>query len=85
MKEGFMMPSPKNYSDEIAEESFESLIKERDLLIREIRRFEKNREKIMADGVQICPSPELVYRMNLEYLGMCCMALAAKYNERICR
>ncbi len=76
------MISPQSFVDEFDDESYATLLKERDKLIREIRHFEKHREEIMnSEEVYICPSPDVVYQMNLEYLGALCMLISKKFNE----
>ena len=76
------MMAPQSYVDDLEGESYEQMIKERDKLIREIRHFEKHREEIMnSEEVYICPSPDVVYQMNLEYLGALCMLISKKFNE----
>ncbi|MCR4880785.1 MAG: hypothetical protein K6A44_02385 [bacterium] len=78
-----MMISPQAYVDELENETYEKLIKERDKLIRDVRYFEKHREEIMNnDTERICPSPDVVYQMNLEYLGALCMQISKKFNEK---
>ena len=77
------MISPQSFVKEFDDESYETLIKERDKLIREIRHFEKYQEEIMnREGSYICPSPDVVYQMNLEYLGALCMLISKKFNEK---
>ena len=76
------MMAPQSYVDDLEGESYEKIIKERDKLIREIRHFEKHREEIMnSEEAYICPSPDVVYQMNLEYLGALCMLISKKFNE----
>lgn len=77
------MISPQGYVDELENESYEELIKERDKLIREIRYFEKHREEIMNnDENYICPSPDVVYQWNLDVLGSLCVLISDKFNEK---
>ena len=77
-----MMISPQSYIDDLEDDSYEALIKERDILVREIRHFEKHWEEIMnSEEALICPSPDVVYQMNLEYLGSLCMLISKKFNE----
>ena len=77
-----MMISPQSYVDELENESYEKLIKERDKLIREIRHFEKHREEIMnSEEIIICPKPDVIYQVHLEYLGSLCMLISRKFNE----
>ena len=77
------MMAPQSYVDELEDESYETLIKERDKLIREIRHFEKHREEIMnSEEAQICPSPDVIYQWNLDALGFLCMSISRKFNEK---
>ena len=77
-----MMISPQSFVDEFEDESYASLLEERDKLMLEIKYFEKHREEIMnSDEDVICPSPDVVYQMNLEYLGSLCMLISKKFNE----
>jgi hypothetical protein len=76
------MMAPQSYVDDLEGESYEKIIKERDKLIREIRHFEKHREEIMnSEEAYICPSPDTVYRWNLQALGFLCMLMSEKFNE----
>lgn len=61
-----MMISSKTYSDEIKNYSIHELIKERDFLIQEIKRFENN--EITPEEMDMKPSPSTIYIMNYEYL-----------------
>ncbi len=77
------MISPQGYIEQQKDESYEYLVKEQDKLIREIRHFEKNREEITnSEEAYICPEPDVVYQMNLEYLGFLCMLISNKFNEK---
>ena len=40
--------------------------------------FEKNKDVILAQEVTICPSEEVVYKMNLLYLDVCNKLIAEK-------
>jgi hypothetical protein len=74
-----MMISPHGFLDEHRNDSYEKLLKIRDALIREIRAFE--RKKIPTDQWMICPSPEVIYQMNLQYLSVLCDYIAERYNN----
>lgn len=77
-----MLTAPQSFVDELEDESYEKLIKERDKLIREIRYYEKHREQIMSsEEAQICPSPDVIYQWNLDALGFLCIAISRKFNE----
>lgn len=72
-----MMISPEGFIEMNKDKNYKELIKVRDELISDIRSFE-------ADPDQkgfIDPSPEVVYQMNLQYLGKLCELIAEKYNQ----
>ena len=56
------------------------IIKERDKIIREIRRYEKG--KIPEDDYMMDPSPETVYMMNNLYLAELCNLIYEKKKEK---
>jgi len=74
-----MMISPNGFVEELKDKPYKELLKERDKLIRQIRAFEK--DKVPESEYSICPSPEVVYQMNLQYLGELCNLIAEKYNK----
>ena len=76
-----MMISPEYYRKTIEEYEIPELIKERDKLIREIRRFEKN--KIRLEERMISPSPEVVYQCNNEYLIQVIILINKKFNASL--
>ena len=77
------MISSQSYVDDLEDESYETLIKERDKLIREIRHFEKLREKIMnSEEEYVCPHPDVFYQWNLNALALLCMSISRKFNEK---
>ena len=61
------MISPKTFRRVLENATLEEIIKERDKLIREIRRYEKG--KIPEEDYFRDSSPEVVYRMNNAYLA----------------
>lgn len=75
-----MMISPENYIDMIKNNSYYNLLKERDCLIREIRRFEKDKDKSSKE-LMMEPSPEVQYQMNLQYLAKLCQLISETYNR----
>lgn len=76
------MRDPQGYIEDLANESYEKLIKVRDKIIKEIRHFEKHKEKIMQkDKYQVHPSPDTVYWWNLKALGYLCKLMSEKFNE----
>ena len=76
-----MMISPNAYAGFHKDKSYKSLIRERDSLIREIRKLEKlvlNKDP-ENEAWQICPDPEVRYRVLMEYLiELCGMMLQRK-------
>ena len=77
-----MMISPEGYVNDLKNETYEKVLKERDKIIREIRYFEKHREEIMnSEEIYITPSPEVVYQWNLKCLSLLCTLLIDKLNE----
>jgi len=73
-----MMISPESYADTVKDRSYEELVRIRDRLIREIRRFEKKRTT--EDWNIVCPSPDVVYQMNNDYLIEITRLLNEKFN-----
>ena len=77
-----MLISPQSYVEDLENEPYERLVKERDKLIREIRHYEKHREEIMnSEEGMICPSPDVVYLWNLDCLSLFCMLIRDKFEE----
>ena len=62
-----MMIDPKTFRDAFENSTLDKIIKERDKLIREIRRYEKG--KIPEEDYMMCPSPDTVYIINNLYLA----------------
>ena len=75
-----MMISPVNYIEMLEDKSYSSLLKERDVLIREIRRFEKDRDRYEEESMKT-PSPDVRYQMNLHYLEKLCELISGAYNR----
>ena len=76
-----MMISPQSYVDDLKDECYEDLIKEKDKLIKEIQRFENN--KTTDSEFCINPSPEVVYQCNLLYLSELCKLVHDKFNKKL--
>ncbi len=72
-----MMISPEGFIEMNKDKNYKELIKVRDELISDIRSFEADPDQ---NGF-IDPSPEVVYQMNLQYLGKLCELIAEKYNQ----
>ncbi len=80
-----MMISPEGYIEEKKNKSYKELIKEKEILLDEISKFEKdmanNNYKLKEDSEIICPSPDVVYQCNLLYLSKLTELLADKFNK----
>lgn len=74
-----MMMSPFQYEKEIEDKSYKELLKEREELLKKIYSFENKKED--PNEIIMCPSPDVVYQMNLEYLSVLCVLIAKKYNK----
>ena len=62
-----MMISPEAYLEQMKDATYEQLIKERDGLIRYVRRYEKTEKAGVRSGDEwmICPSPDVRYQMDI--------------------
>ena len=76
-----MMISPEGFIEELKNSSYKELLKERDLLLEETKKFENN--SVNEEERTINPSPEVVYQCNLLYLGKLFELIAEKYNKEI--
>lgn len=74
-----MMISPEGYMEELREKSYRDLLSIREELLDEIRAFESRSYDPELDMIK--PSPEVIYQMNLEYLGKLCELISEKYNK----
>ena len=74
-----MMVDPVSFRKSLENATLEEIIKERDKLIREIRRYEKG--KTSLDEITMDPSPEVVYMMNNLYLAELCHLLYEKHKD----
>ena len=61
-----MLLDPISYKDTIKNFRLEDLLEEEKMLIKEIKRYEKNKREL--NQVLMHPSPKLIYEMNKEYL-----------------
>ena len=75
-----MMSSPDYLKSEYEKMSYEELLEKREDLLAYIKRFEAG--EIDDDEWHICPSPDVRYQMNLEYLGVLASIIAKKYRMR---
>lgn len=77
-----MMISPEAYIElECKGKSYTELLKMRDELLEDIYAFEK--DQISPEAKMINPSPEVIYQMNLEYLGALCKLISETYNTEV--
>ena len=74
-----MMIHPKSFREAFEDATLDEIIKERDKLIREIRRYEKG--KLSLEELTMDPSPEVVYMMNNEYLAELCHLINEKHQD----
>lgn len=75
-----MMIHPQTFRESLENLPLDKIIKERDKIIREIRRYEKG--KIPEEDYMIEPSPEVIYRMNNAYLVELCYLIIEKDKEK---
>ena len=73
-----MMISPIVYNELHKNDSLEDLIKERKYLIKAIEEFENNKEELMKDNI-FTPTPDMIYKINLEYLSHLCFLIEMQY------
>ena len=71
-----MMIHPQTFRESLENLPLDKIIKERDKIIRKIRRYEKG--KIPEDDYMIEPSPETIYMMNNLYLAELCNLIYEK-------
>lgn len=75
------MIDSKTFRNQYKDATLEKIIKERDKLIREIRRYEKG--KIPKEDYMMDPSPEVVYYCNNLYLAELCHLIYEKKINNI--
>lgn len=75
-----MMVSPQGFLEYHSDESYKELLPVRDELLAAILSFEEHKDD-PAEDMMVCPSPEVVYQCNLEYLAKLCELIAEKYNR----
>ena len=75
------MISPETFIEfECKGKSYKELLKIRDEFLEEIYAFENGNT---SPERMICPSPEVRYQMNLEYLGELCKLISETYNSKV--
>lgn len=75
-----MMFDPVTFKKGFENETLEEIIKERDNIIRAIRRYEK--DKIPEEEYYMDPSPEFVYYCNNLYLAELCYLINEKIKKK---
>ncbi len=75
-----MMRMPELCIDELKNESYEVLIKEREKLLKELRFYEINKEELMAQD-ECSVTPSMHYGWNLRALATLCRIMEAKHHE----
>lgn len=78
-----MMISPEMYAEQFKDATYKEMIKERDSLIRYIRKYEKLEKAGDHSGEEwmIHPQPDVRYQMYMEYLAALLLLMKDKYNE----
>ena len=78
-----MMISPEMYAEQFKEASYQEMIKERDSLIRYIRKYEKLEKAGDRSGEDwmIHPQPVVCYHLFMAYLAALLLFMSNKYNE----
>ena len=64
------------------DKKYKELLEVRDELLRSAKSFEKdlfNGDVELFHAIE--PDPELVYQLNMEYLGKVCELISKKYNQ----
>ena len=75
-----MMISPEMFVKQYKDKKYADLLEIRDQLVEENEECEEPTKKEKKNGFME-PSPEVVYQMNLKYLGELCKLIADKYNS----
>ncbi len=75
-----MMISPEMFAERYKDKKYADLLEIRDQLAEEIEDFEELTPEEKKTGFME-PLPEVVYQMNLKYLGALCKLIADKYNS----
>lgn len=78
-----MMISPVTFVEELKDADYNTLINERNKLIEYIVEFEKKEKTGDRSGNEwnYCPSPDVVYQVNLENLAGLCKLMKEIYCE----
>ncbi len=78
-----MMISPDTFIAGYKDKPYLVLIKERERLMESVHRFEQ--AEMAGDrsdpALRFCPSPDVQYQVNLEYLSALCQLMQERYNR----
>ena len=73
-----MMISPELFAEMHKDETYEELLLVRDELLDSILEFEEDPDV----EIEMFPSPDTVYHMNLLYLGKICELIAEAHRQK---
>lgn len=78
-----MMIDTQQYVDNVKGYPYEKLIKERNRLVKSLKDFEKGwfAGDKSGDEWYYCPSPDVVYQCELEYLSALCDFMNERFNN----
>lgn len=78
-----MMLNPEMYAEQFKNASYQEMIKERDSLMRHIRKYEKLEKAGDRSGEEwmIHPQPDVRYQTYMEYFAALLLLMKDKYNE----
>ena len=77
-----MMQDQQSYVESIKDYPYQDLIKEKDELVRDIRKLERQLFNNNQDQIEIrYPSPDVEYQVYLEYLSALTAYMSKRYNE----
>ena len=74
-----MMISPEMFVELHKDKKYNELLPVRDELIEAVRAFENKTYDPKMESIH--PSPDVIYQMDLEYLGKLCELISEKYNK----
>jgi hypothetical protein len=74
-----MMISPYGFIEQYKDCSYKELIEIRDEYLDSIKAYEAG--DISEEAKMICPSPDVIYQSELQYLAELFKLLAEKYSE----
>lgn len=77
-----MMLCPSAYVSVLEDEPYNVLIEKKNNLVEEIKELEEmmfSRESPVG-GYDICPSPDVMYQVKLDYLSELCKLMTNRFN-----